>query len=251
MKKERGESSGEDAGVIIVDPEDSLRKERRPKEGSIRRDAFKSIVHVVLETIHKARTAIGNAITGVARSVREEGIWDTSVDAVAAVVAPFLEMVFETEIMEKRVCTFYAGIGEDSDDNGEIIPTMIVASGIAALFGAIHCAAWSFAFPSHTEQLLWRVSSIAITFLPLSIPLITGVTWLKDWLEHRESVADKVTFFVVKICLAVLAFLSFILGAFVYIVARVTLLVLALMSLRSLPTEAYQTVHWTTFIPHI
>jgi hypothetical protein len=36
-----------------------------------------------------------------------------------------------------------------------------------------------------------------------------------------------------------------------YVVARVVLLVQAFMTLRSLPPGAYQTVHWTTFIPHI
>ena len=36
-------------------------------------------------------------------------------------------------------------------------------------FGGIHCIAWSFAFPSSTEQLLWRISSIAITGIPLPV----------------------------------------------------------------------------------
>jgi hypothetical protein len=33
--------------------------------------------------------------------------------------------------------------------------------------------------------------------------------------------------------------------------APVALLILALMTLRSLPPPALQTVHWTTFLPHI
>ena len=36
-----------------------------------------------------------------------------------------------------------------------------------------------------------------------------------------------------------------------YIVARVFTLALALTSLRELPRGAFDTVHWTTFIPHI
>jgi hypothetical protein len=35
------------------------------------------------------------------------------------------------------------------------------------IFGAIHLAAWNFAFPSQAEQILWRISSIVITVLPL------------------------------------------------------------------------------------
>jgi hypothetical protein len=37
----------------------------------------------------------------------------------------------------------------------------------------------------------------------------------------------------------------------IYVLSRVALLVIALMSLRSLPPGAYETVHWTTFIPHV
>ena len=36
-----------------------------------------------------------------------------------------------------------------------------------------------------------------------------------------------------------------------YILARAVTLVLAFMSLRDLPPGAYETVYWTTFIPHI
>ena len=35
------------------------------------------------------------------------------------------------------------------------------------VFGAIHLAAWNFAFPSTAERVMWRMSSTAITVLPL------------------------------------------------------------------------------------
>ncbi len=47
-----------------------------------------------------------------------------------------------------------------------------------------------------------------------------------------------------------LVFLS-VLAVVIYIIARVTLIVLALLQLRSLPPLALCTVHWTTFIPHL
>ena len=40
-------------------------------------------------------------------------------------------------------------------------------------------------------------------------------------------------------------------GGIPYIIARVVTLVLAFKSLRDLPSGAYETVHWTTFIPHV
>jgi hypothetical protein len=35
------------------------------------------------------------------------------------------------------------------------------------VFGAIHLAAWNFSFPSKVERIMWRMSSTAITLLPL------------------------------------------------------------------------------------
>jgi hypothetical protein len=46
------------------------------------------------------------------------------------------------------------------------------------------------------------------------------------------------------------AFLSFA-AAPLYVIARVTLLILALISVRQLPTGVYRTVRWTNFVPHI
>src|ERR1700722_16534501 len=101
------------------------------------------------------------------------------------------------------------------------------------MFGAVHCIGWSFAFPSHTERILWRVSSIIIVSAPTSLFLAlffgVAVNGLPD------------------VLLTIFAFTLF----FVYFIGRVTLLVLPFLSLRSLPPGAYQTVHWTTFIPHV
>jgi hypothetical protein len=36
-----------------------------------------------------------------------------------------------------------------------------------------------------------------------------------------------------------------------YILARLTTIVLASINLSSLPTGAFQAVHWTTLIPHL
>ena len=146
------------------------------------------------------------------------------------------------DVMAKRVATFYAGV---SANDGEITSIIYAASGIAALFGAIHCIGWTFKFPSHAEQLLWRTSSIAITCLPLaSRPIYLTIIWLGNY--QRNGVLGWVAKF-----LGLSTFIATILSSIIYIIARVTLLILALTSLHSLPAEAYQTVHWTTFIPHI
>ena len=44
-----------------------------------------------------------------------------------------------------------------------IWPLMTVS---CLLFGGVHCVAWSFQFPTRTEQLIWRVASLISMFLP-------------------------------------------------------------------------------------
>ncbi|KAK7040655.1 hypothetical protein VNI00_009561 [Paramarasmius palmivorus] len=117
-------------------------------------------------------------------------------------------------------------------------PLLVIAVyGIAALFGAIHCIPWAFQFPTHTEQLLWRVAAVAVAAAPIVMAFLHGYEkklWnsIPDWLNNITTA---------------IAFLL----AISYAVFRVTLVVLAFMALRNLPSSAYQTIQWTTFIPHI
>jgi hypothetical protein len=99
---------------------------------------------------------------------------------------------------------------------------VFVLISIAVVFGGIHCIPWAFQFPSDTEQILWRVSSLLVTCIPVGIILVI---------------------FMGKIVLSLYSIL--------YIAARIILIVLALMELRALPSSAYQTVEWTILIPHI
>ena len=133
---------------------------------------------------------------------------------------------------EDRVPRFWA----NTTDNNAIIADFIVV-GVGVCFGAIHCIAWGFSFPTHTELLMWRVSSVAITAVPIYIPL---VAFLGVWLFNMDF----------EIAGGVVVFSIFPAGV-LYIIARVFTLVLALTSLRELPLGSYDTVHWTTFIPHV
>ncbi|ESK85185.1 hypothetical protein Moror_17163 [Moniliophthora roreri MCA 2997] len=113
----------------------------------------------------------------------------------------------------------------------------ITVYSIAAAFGAIHCIPWSFQFATHTEQLLWRVCAVAVAAAPIAMGFFHR--WLKELLE------DTPDWFVVLIFT-----IAILLGIF-YIFSRVTLIILALTALRDLSPSAYQTVQWTTFVPHI
>ena len=66
-----------------------------------------------------------------------------------------------------HVPTFYAPVPHvDIDD---LFLFMVVLPLVACIFGAMHLIAWQFSFPSHVEQLLWRIGSLTITALPLLV----------------------------------------------------------------------------------
>ena len=133
-----------------------------------------------------------------------------------------------------RVPMFWA----NSADKNELLFANFTALWVGVCSGAIHCIAWYFSFPTHTELLMWRISSIALTTLPICIPLMFGLAGsLGGLLELNKS--------------AYIVFCTAPVIGILYIFARVITLVLAFVSLMDLPPGAYETVRWTTFIPHI
>jgi hypothetical protein len=164
---------------------------------------------------------------------------------------------------EKRVPTYYWGADLFQ---GSVDPVIIVwrslgiTTLIATVFGAVHCVAWSFYFPSEAERTLWRAASMVISVLPLTAFVGVCFTTSLVVLWRRAChpyVSSQFSFWEVylalwkriwtpkfKLLLKIMIFMP-------YIIARYILLLQALVSLRALPREAYTTVRWTTFIPHI
>ena len=127
-----------------------------------------------------------------------------------------------------RVPTFYA----PTEGHG-FFKVRIMAMIVAMLFGGIHCAGWNFPFPSHTELIIWRVSSlitviVPYTFAPSLVAAFAGMNTI-----------DTPVFWVLMP------------GIGIYVLARLTLLVEALTALRHLPPGAYAVVEWTALLLHI
>ena len=72
-----------------------------------------------------------------------------------------------------HVPTFYA---PDTDTSGDTEGMLffIALPIVATAFGALHLLAWNFQFPSHIEQLLWRIASLTITGIP-AVPLAVEI----------------------------------------------------------------------------
>ncbi|KAG2755143.1 hypothetical protein P692DRAFT_20827581 [Suillus brevipes Sb2] len=103
------------------------------------------------------------------------------------------------------------------------------------VFGAIHCLGWNYLFQRPTEHMLWRAASLGIASAPALL-----FVYVEYWVGWRNS---RVVRYIIM-CVALIT-------SIIYIAARVTLIVLIMLSLRSLPLGAYDTVAWTQFISHL
>lgn len=84
----------------------------------------------------------------------------------------------------------------------------------ATAFAAIHALAWNFDFPTHAEQIMWRVCSLARVIIPFPLGCLCVSTYSlegSDW--------DIITVFVIVL-------------ASLYAVARLFLIVIMFTSFR-------------------
>jgi hypothetical protein len=101
---------------------------------------------------------------------------------------------------------------------------------VGVFFGAIHCIAWDFSFPSPRERLLWRIFSITAAGIPGAFYVI-GIYCRA---VHDTHVPDTIyfPFFVV------------------YFVARMYLWFETFASLKSVPKGVYDSIGWMNYVPH-
>jgi hypothetical protein len=145
------------------------------------------------------------------------------------VIMPFSDMMKGGDSEE----TFFV-VGDVDDWDISSVSGLVL---VTMIFGGIHCVAWSFTFPSPTEQLLWRISSIAITGIPLAV---AGIEYIGHQLHYDNPVELEAILLITLVLLVIL-----------YPISRILLLVLSITTLHSLPPSAYQTVQWTSFLPHV
>ena len=114
---------------------------------------------------------------------------------------------------------------------------------IGLFFGAVHCIAWNFYFPTIMERTLWHVCAVAVGIGPALVLILMSIILFLNG-NDVENIAYS-------LLSSLLVALGLILPYLTFFIARIGLLVLSLMALRDIPSSAYQTVPWLSYIPHI
>jgi len=171
------------------------------------------------------------------------------INPVKALALPLLDIAASSRVKYvSHVPTFYAPETKSSADRellfGIILPV------VAAIFGALHCIAWNFHFPSDIEQLLWRIGSLTITLTPPASACIAFIIIFLVDKDYHLSLRQCVGTVMTDMLWAIVAFLG---GAALvaYMLARLLLLTQAIMLLRKQPESAFYAINWANFLPHI
>lgn len=114
---------------------------------------------------------------------------------------------------------------------------------ISLLFGAVYVAGWNISFPTHTEQIIWRVCTVMLLSLVVAFWAVDAGEGLYRRKKHVPG-SQKVAVPPVKMVLYAVI-------AVIYVTTRLYILVEPFVCLRSLPATAFETVQWSSFIPHL
>ena len=98
--------------------------------------------------------------------------------------------------------------------------------------GAVQIAFWDMTLPTNIELWLWRASIVSC----LVIPILLTLGFYIGYVASKKS-------FLWRVCMHILIL--------AYILCRIYMLVENFLSLRALPSSAFDTVPWLSFVPHI
>ncbi|KAF2152643.1 hypothetical protein K461DRAFT_226034 [Myriangium duriaei CBS 260.36] len=122
----------------------------------------------------------------------------------------------------------------------------LLASGTFStfIFGAVHCIAWKFVFPTTVEQILWQISAVVTATWPLimvCLLLCADASLPTDDTCRPSRFEDALFGTLVLVCLC---------GSLIFLAARLFILVEIFRSLAFLEPEAYLT-SWADGFPHL
>ena len=164
----------------------------------------------------------------------------------------FFETLFDESAMRWTMRMIF-----HCEDTGKTRSLLYFTSFVGVLFGSIHCIAWQSEFPSRFEKIAWRTAAIVLIGACACIALCTPCRQLvaadtsvcveyQDG-THYVKVGDSWRLLIRP---AVWKSITTLLSV-AYSVSRLSLLLLAILSIRDLPPSALKAVPWVEDFPHI
>ncbi|KAF4604355.1 hypothetical protein EYR40_001534 [Pleurotus pulmonarius] len=155
---------------------------------------------------------------------------------------PLLGMVVEAMFISPNSRPFHERLWSEHDRQAVVYggasnkSGIYVGTAVGLVFGVIHAIAWNFHSPTTTEKWLWRASSLVMVAIP---PLSILRPSPMDSPTRIQRARSILLTFISRMCSPV------------YIIARSSLFLIALLQLRDLPPSAFRSVQWVTLIPHV
>ena len=112
---------------------------------------------------------------------------------------------------------------------------------LTAVFGGIHCAAWSYPFASAVETWFWRLCSILTALLP-GLTLLLPLMYAK--VAKRAAILEN------RVIESFMNILFRFLLAF-YLCVRLYMIIECFVAFRDAPVGIYAQVDWSAYLPHI
>ncbi|GJJ06793.1 hypothetical protein Clacol_000989 [Clathrus columnatus] len=130
---------------------------------------------------------------------------------------------------KSQVPTFHSGSLYNIQWQGALdaVGNVVAEVLTTAIFGGIHFFAWNYQFPTRVELWLWRISALMIVTIPLFFLISTFKLQGLGLTIYLYTIVS------------------------LYLIARLTILILSITSLRKLTLGSLFNVDWLTFIPHI
>ncbi|KAI4256110.1 MAG: hypothetical protein L6R42_006397 [Xanthoria sp. 1 TBL-2021] len=120
------------------------------------------------------------------------------------------------------------------------LPLALGFGAAAMVYGGLHTLAWFAHFHSPTEQLLWRISSVAVMG---GIPTLAAINEIDHLKTSYNWWYDRFVRW--------LLFGLFYLLIIAYILARLYLFIECFIQLSHLPAGVYEVPEWSSYFPHI
>lgn len=122
-----------------------------------------------------------------------------------------------------------------NDDGSRRLWRLIHA--LPIFFGAIHVASWNTLLPSALELWMWRSSTVTC----IGVVIIFYILFLFVFIRQLYSTKED------SIWITLATFVP----VWLYVVARLFMIVEVFVSMRALPLSAYDSIKWSDAISHI